>query len=199
LGLPVPLTGPPDEVVEVVVDPSASLHVRLLDGDVPIAETRVLFSLWESGIPQFTRQTDQGGRIVDDEISPASLIAIVDAAGYWPTAAPVEASHEAQERVIQVRRTGSLEIVVRQEGIAISGASVDLLSDEFGERASMWLAAGKVRSDGAGLTTDAQGSSRVFGLPNGSYTWTVAAPGVEAREGKVVVPPHGVERLVVDL
>ncbi len=199
LGLRVPLDGPPEETVQVVVETGAGVQLRLLDGNEAVTGIRVKFSLWETGLPLMGRLSDETGLTILDDISVGSLIAFVDAPGYWPSHSKVEATYSPTETIMQVRRTGSIEVVVTRGGVPVAGAAVELVSDEFGESASAWLSGGRIRSDANGVTTDSSGSSRLFGLPNGSYGWQVSIPGLEAREGQVVVPPHGVERLLIEL
>ncbi len=199
VGLPVRTDGSPEDIVEIIVDSHASLRMRLLDRDVPLVETRVFLSYWEQGLPDISRQTDEEGWIVDDSISPSFLTARVDVAGYWPARTTVEVSHEPRETIMQVRRTGDLEIFVHRSGVSMPGAGIELVSDEFGESVSTWVSAEQVRADAPTLVTDALGTSRLYGLPNGGYAWRVSCPGQGSREGTVSVPPHGMERLVIDL
>ena len=86
-----------------------------------------------------------------------------------------------------MRRLGSLALeVVTEEGVPVTGANVALYSIEFDEGVADWLSAGRVEGGGGGngLTTDRAGRVDVWGIPHGSYRWTVGG-----SSGVVLVLP----------
>jgi hypothetical protein len=174
------------------LEPTASVRIRLVDGEDPLAGVACWLQEEASGWPLPLHPTNAAGIAVWDELRVSTYRAILSGQGLWHTEALVLPANESDAVVpIQVRRVGALEIQVRNAaGLPVAGLPLELESAEFHETASSWLAQGRIGGPAGGLVTDGQGEIALSGLPRGSYLWSADAGGGPAG-GLVEVPPGG--------
>jgi hypothetical protein len=187
------------EPIDVVVDASGSLDLTVLDGDIPLGNVWVGICRTQEGPPVLTTLTDVGGKVDAGELTPGNYVAIVTSPGVWPSHLELEARRETPKFEMQVRRLGSVSIQVRRSGQVVPGASLDLVSGEFGESVSEWVAAGRVKTSTTSLVTDDRGELVVYGIPHGTYSWESSISGSPVGSGQVVIEPREVSPLLVDL
>lgn len=117
--------------------------------------------------------------------------------GYWTMTTVLDGASGSSASV-EVRRLGGLRFEARDSGgAAVPGASIDLVSEECGTHVATWVAEGRVDVLAGELRTDRLGELALEGLPNGDYSWSIAAPGGGLAAGRVSVPPHETARVAV--
>ena len=179
--------GTPDNPTEVVYAPATNvtLHVNdrgtSLEGISLMVESMLTYRIidWST--------VGAGGNVPINAISPGPVRIYTLAPGLWQELRFAEVSDSQPIIDVQFRRLGAFEIKVTDAfGKPIANAPVALTSDEYGVDVATWLAEGKVQSS-SGMATDATGTLRIDGLPNGPFTWSV-----EGEFGTISVPPNGV-------
>lgn len=116
--------------------------------------------------------------------------------GYWPAQAEYDVKRDMKPVTLQVRRLADVEFEVRSaSAMSIEGCTVELVSEEFGERASEWLARGRVGASSGSLRIDRAGKLKVTGLPHGKYRWSVACGGEGLTAGTVELAPRALGRV----
>jgi Carboxypeptidase regulatory-like domain len=194
--IPVQLAGLGDEVIELELDASLELAVRLVDGDVPLAGIPVrLTDELGLGTSLGDPSSDGNGVAAYRPVAEGRYLARVTHPGLWETQQVVEPGPSPTP--IQVRRLGSVVIDVRRGAGGVPGARVELRSVEFGTDVAGWVEQGRVRVSTPGGVTDGAGQVSFEGLPHGSYAWRVDLGGGDVREGTLTVPPA--QRLHVPL
>ncbi len=176
------------EPLELILAAEGRWSVRLMDGEQPLAGVQVRFLDPRHNAGR--SQSDAGGTAVSLPFAAGRYRAEVGERGYWPTAVELDLKGKDAETALQVRRTGSLEVVLQSASSPdVSTLDVELEHLEFKERASDWLAAGRVSSDN-GLRPDKERRIRVHGLPRGKYRWFARRAGEVLASGELEVPPH---------
>ena len=188
-GIPIDLGVASDGPLEVVVDASATLDLAVFDHDMRLSGVWAQLKYEAGGPPIVTSLSDANGQVDFRPVTHGSYVVEVEAPGYWPAVMEVEARNDRPRFVMQVRRLGTLLVRAHRGAHPVAAASVDMVSEEFGERLSHWHAARKVMTSTSGLLTDAAGEFVIYGLPHGSYTWKAVAPGSAEAMGQIQVSP----------
>ena len=197
--LPVELGLGGEEPIEVVVDASSRLELRLLDGDHPLTGIRAFLRRWKGGQMVVNSLSDASGDVDFHHVAQGGYIVEVNLPGYWPTVLEVEASPEVPSYVMQVRRLGSLQVVVSRDGAPLAQAGIELRSEEFDVSLSEWVSQGRVEVSSPDLASNSKGEIVVHGIPHGNYKWTARSPEGTQRSGEVLVRPREMTTLPVDL
>lgn len=184
---------------EFVLDASGSLELELVDGDELLTgvlariQTRAGLTLDDA------RQTDDQGKVRYDMLGEGNYHLACHRADCWPTTVDEELSRGEQARVrVQMRRLADLELTLHTaDGLPVSGATIELVSQEFGQPVATWIQEERVRTLG-GLTTDTHGTVRVEGLPRGAYDWSLTA-GSQELSGSFELSPALTNRVPVFL
>ena len=187
--LPVHLGGDPGDPLEVVLDASASIQLRCVDGEVPLASLGVLLYDSELVGDRARDFTDAGGRVAFGSIAEGTYWLLVRQEGYWPVLEERTATPGGELQELQVRRLGGLRLIVADEqGVPASGVGVALESVEFGADVADWIEEGRIEPPEQGLQTGEVGTLELAGLPRGDYRWRIDLGGGVALEGSVTVP-----------
>ena len=183
--VPIDVSSAGDKTLEFVLDARASVRVELRDGETPLPGVFVRLSDSGEEYRAHEGMSDGNARVEAGRLGEGTYQMQVAHPGIWPVVVPVHALREAPDEIVQLRRLGALELVVRNAaGANIVDSEVALRSLEFGIDVGEWLSAGRVSSATQTLRTNGQGVLRVNGLPRGEYRWSIG--GVE---GVVSVPP----------
>ncbi|MFT5052601.1 MAG: hypothetical protein ACI8QZ_004037 [Chlamydiales bacterium] len=177
IGLPVDLSGSPDEEPVLIYDATSRLRARLVDGDRPAFGIQATLGApgYEGLIAQH-KESGSDGALEWAHLNRADFIVTTNHRDYWPTRS-VLASGSSSPHEIQVRRLTDLEVkVIDEMGQPVGAARVTARSSEFGASLSQWLESGDIPPIPAGLITDGSGEVEVRGLPHGEYTVTVTSP-----------------------
>jgi hypothetical protein len=193
IDVPVMLRDDPDYVVELVFEPKLVVEARLLDGDVPLPGVGCM--LWDKkkvwGFPHAFSGMD--GTVSWSYFTEGTFQLEVKQSGYWYVLTSLQSRPKGQATTVQLRRTGSLEILAKNEsGIAVGGQAIGLTSLELQCDASGWLADKLISTSTGQFATDGEGRLRIDGLPRGDYLWSLLGPEGVLSGGKCTVPPHGV-------
>jgi hypothetical protein len=190
VGIPIDLTHPRTEPLELVLDAPARIATEFRDDAAVLAgiqvhvadETDMLFSRMMT--------TSALGALDVEHVSASRFFVEVIHPGYWRARHDLVASLGGQREIVQVRRLGSLRIQARDAttGLKRAGAELALHSVEFDHDVAAWIAAGLVSSPSHGLATDATGELAIQGLPHGQYSWSAPS----GAHGLVDVPPHAI-------
>jgi hypothetical protein len=177
-----------DEPLELVLDVVGRWSVRLFDGEQALAGVQVRFLDPRHNAGR--SQSDAGGTAQSLPFAAGGYRAEVGERGYWPAAAELDLKSQDAETVLQVRRTGSLELVLQSATSPdVSALDIELENLEFKERVSEWLATARV-SCASNLRPDENRRVRIDGLPRGKYRWWVRRSDEVLASGEVEVPPH---------
>jgi hypothetical protein len=193
--IPVDLTVPADEVIELELDADAKISVLLLDGDVPLTgvPVRLIGARQIEGV--FSEPvTDEHGVAGYEPVAEGRYLARIVHPGLWATDVEIEPSTTPVP--VQVRRLGSVVITARRSGAALAGARIGLRSVEYECDVADWIEQGRVRVAPADGTTDGTGRTRFDGLPHGSYVWTVELDGGRPQGSLTVLPAQRVSASV---
>jgi hypothetical protein len=167
-----------------------------MDGDVALGMLTLHLADSEIAAPFNSPTTDADGRVVRRKFSPGRYYVSVDVLGYWRTGRWIDVDASEAEHVIEVRRTGDVEVHANAAGVGVEGARIELVSEELGTSADAWIAEGRITG---ALTTGADGTCTLRGLPRGRYAWRVIAADGRVAQGDVEVPPHGIGRVAAEL
>src|SRR5688500_19035336 len=132
-----------EEILEIELDPSATIAVRLVDGKepVPAASVRILAPASHHILGVFT--SDANGLVRYGPVTPGSYLVSVEQPGVWLTQQVVEAGDKDQHRDVQVRRLGDLALRLESSSEqAVEGICVELESVESGAKLSDWIESG---------------------------------------------------------
>lgn len=189
--IPVRMPRSADDAAEIVFDTSCELRLSFSDAGEPLPWMKLF--LFDPGATVELRDfvVDERGEARHEKLTKGAYRLIVDQPGLWRKVVDLEVESRRSEVTVDVRRTGALELEVRRAGdVAAAGMPIELVSEEFGDSVSEWLAAGRVRGAAQGLVTDASGRLELRELPRGRYRWSCGAsngvldvaPGAVARE-----------------
>lgn len=191
----------PDRSVrlDLTMAAEAVLSLRCLDADGSPAAAQVDLVLDESASGDFPLNlpravaTDAHGEALVERLVAGDWTLTVSAPGrFVERHVCTLAAGQRREEQISLRRVGSLELVVNAAGgQALAGQPV-ALADERGGDAAAWLAAGFIQTSTGSLLTDARGTIRIDGLPEGRLQ--VACGGAA---GVVSVEPGELTRRVL--
>jgi hypothetical protein len=116
--------------LEIVTDADRVFHARLVDAatDAPISGARVRIDGAESGV-----ESDAAGRFQLSARSWIDRFARIEAPGYSWRVASISAGHgsPAKALVIELQRSGTLELHVRAAGLPLVDASVTVSTDAY--------------------------------------------------------------------
>jgi hypothetical protein len=184
---------------EFVLAASGSMELELLDGDEPLVGVLTRIQTKAGLTLDDARQTDDQGKVRYELLGEGNYHLACHRADCWPTTVDEELAPGGQARVrVQMRRLADLELTLRSaDGLAVSGATIEVVSQEFGLPVATWIQDERVRAP-AGLTTDTQGALRVEGLPRGAYDWSVTV-GSEELGGSFELLPARTNRVPVFL
>jgi hypothetical protein len=187
LEVPVEVDFASSEPVRVLFDTPARLRVACMDGKFVPDGLQLKVSDPTTNYYWNNFSTLPDGTIDFGPCSESNFLVQVTHPGYWPSRTIVRATTGSTPVPMQVRRLGGLTLRVRSaaSGQPLVGVAVELDSAEFGTSVATWLAESRVHASSASLATDATGSLRVDGLPNGEYSWRIGG-----ATGAVIVPPH---------
>lgn len=179
--------GTTENPTEIVYAPSTSVILRVNDRGTPLEGATIMVeSTLTSRVISWTTVA-KGGSINMNSVSPGPVRIFTLSPGLWQEYRSAVISDDQAVIDVQFRRLGAFEIKVTDTfGKPIANAPVALTSDEYGVDVATWLAEGKVQSS-SGIATDANGTVRIDGLPNGLFTWQAAG-----QSGTTTVPPNGV-------
>jgi hypothetical protein len=189
-----------EDTLEIVLDPSAAIAVRLLDGAQPVVAANLRFLGPQSHHILGIFSTDANGVARHGPVSPGTYLVSVEQPGVWLTEQLVEAGDADHPVDVQVRRIGGLELrLTSSSQQSTAGLSVELESAESGATLTDWVRRGLVQVPGGALVTDASGLAHVAGIPHGDYIVRVTGQGGSFVAGRVTVrpgPPTSVELAV---
>lgn len=176
-----------ENTLEIVLDPRATVAVRLLDGKTPViaASLRILGPQSHHILGVFT--TDSNGVVRHGPVTPGQYLVSVEQPGVWLTEQLVEAGDKDIPRDVQVRKLGSLALRLNSSGQLAAGVRVELESVESGAKLSDWIGRGLVNVVGGTPITDATGLAQVNGLPHGEYLVRVTTQAGSFAAGRVTV------------
>ena len=194
-GIPVTVTASMPEVTELRIDPSLGIEVQVVDGALPLAGVQC--RLWEEQrmyvLP--SRTTDAQGRLTWERLGRGGFVLEASHSEVWSTEVHVEAAAPDTVAEVQVRRTGTLVLELRDAlGGPLKSVPIELTSLEFGASVAEWIAAERVSSSTGALASDDSGGLTLTGLPRGPYAWSLN--GVEGTLD-VVARVRTIERLTV--
>lgn len=181
------LNGTPQEIT---FDPSASLHVQVVDGSVPIDGCRI--DLTPAGWPSMalaTGTSTSGGRVEFARLTAAEYTASSSSVSIWPVSRNVRSTAGGQIVPFEVRRRGSVSLKVTRAGANIPWSELRIRSVEFDADVSAWIESGLVQINPADEGSGPDSRARIEGLPRGQYQWSGLATDGQARTGTFEVPP----------
>ncbi len=178
-----------DEVAEVVLDLSAELRLRLVDGDQPLPGAHVVLVHRELPPHDWTfHPVDREGRVRIDQLQEDDYEVIAWSSSVWPDRFPVRASAGALERTLPVRGRGDARFTLRdRNGSALANAALALELAEGSESVAEWVAAGWLEIRPANWRSDADGIVDVRGLRSGRYIWRASASGGAQASGELTI------------
>ena len=195
--LPVEFNPDPNAETIVIVDASGALQLQALDGELPLVQAKAGIGTRAEVLAFDSVDADAGGLCKFGSLAPKDYYIEIYGDGLWRTEQILAASSDNPLYEIQVRRVGAIELNLSRDEYPAADMEIDLVSAEFGEKASDWLAAGRIRSSTGEMRTDSTGNLIVLDLPHGAYTWTVpTATGSAARGELFVMPESRVEHQV---
>ncbi len=176
-------------VWELKLDPAGPLELFVRDGDFAVAGAEL--SLGVAGYWLSRPRTDSAGFVKTIPLNAGRWDVRMDLPGYWPTQASFEVRRGGEPAQMQVRRLGDVVFDVRSaSGAPVRGLEVDLVSEEFGERASEWLAKRRIGASSEERLVDESGALELRGLPHGKYRWSIAGHEGTLASAEVVLAPR---------
>ncbi len=159
-------------VYELKLDPGGPLELSVRDGAFVVAGAEL--KLGTAGYWLSRPRTDSMGVAKTIPLNAGRWDVRMDLPGYWPTQASFEVVRGVTAAQLQVRRLGDVAFEVRSaSGAPVEGLEVELLSEEFNERAGDWLAKRRISASNADSRVDARGKLELRGLPHGKYRWSI--------------------------
>jgi len=186
------------QAAELVLGSEAGLHLVVADGAMPIpgVEARALVSSIGSRW-SLLGYSDEAGRVRAGPLGEGRYTVSLAHAECWPVSLEVEARADPPPHAVQIRRRGSLALVlVNPEGVFLGGRPLELLSEEFETDVARWIEEGRVTSR-IGLVSDAAGEIRIERLPRGPYLYRLPTSSGEVLEGRCEVQAGELARVVV--
>jgi hypothetical protein len=192
LGIPIE---PAAQEFEFVLEATGAIELELVDGDEPLAGVLTRIQTKSGLTLGDARQTDDRGQVEYEALGEGNYHLACHRADCWPATVDEELSPGERAHVrVQMRRLADLEFTLfTADGLPVSDAEVELVSEEFDASVATWLQEERVRAPG-GLTTDTRGTIRVEGLPRGTYSWSLTAAG-QALTGSLVLAPAQINRV----
>jgi len=184
-GIPIELPASPDQIVEITLDSSALVSIRVLDTGTP--QSGVTCRLWDLDghtLVASGQSPDSEGRLRIERLSPGAYMLRVDGPGYWPVSRRVNAESEASEQAVEIRSTGSIDLeFLRADGSALANTAVELECLDLQENSSDWVARGLIAGAEGSLWTDSSGRLVVTEIPHGEYRWMIEGASGSLRLG----------------
>lgn len=183
-------------VYELELEAAGALDVVVRDGAFVVSGAEVQLGQREH---TFTSPiTDANGVARSLPLVAARWDARLEAPGYWPARASIDFARGSPPLRLEVRRLSDVLLELRSaSGARVAGVTLELTSDEFGERVSDWLAAGRIASSTGAMSVDVEGRVRLTGLPHGKYRWLVTSAGEGVAGGEVLLEPRAVAQVEV--
>ena len=188
----------PEELTIVPVDTSASLRLRVLDGELALDDAQAGLGEREGILTFEVLDADPSGIVQFGPLSPRTYHAEVFGEGLWTTFLSVEAGPDNPEYEVQVRRMGSLELLATRAGEPLESLQLELVALEFDQLASDWVRAGRIRSTTGDMRTDSSGRLVLIGLPHGKYSCQSTSPEGGIAETAIVVAPAELTRVTLE-
>ncbi|HEX6882308.1 MAG TPA: hypothetical protein VF530_02945 [Planctomycetota bacterium] len=195
LGAPIDGAG---HAAELVLGSEAGLQLVVADGALPIpgVEARALVSAIGSRW-SLLGYSDDAGCVRAGPLGEGRYTVSLVHPECWPVTFEVEARLDPPPHPVQVRRRGSLALVlVSPEGAFLGGRPLELVSQEFETDVAQWIVEGRVAST-TGLVSNAAGELRIERLPRGPYRYRLLTSAGEVLEGRCEVPAGELARIVV--
>ena len=190
----------PDEIFEVVLDPTANLRALIVDELEPLAGIQTYFYNRTGAFLVGTFASDESGRVQSGPVEEGDYLAVIRQPGIWNAELPLKASSGGEEAQIQVRRLGNLTVSIETVlGSPAKGVPLELWSEEFGESVASWIQAGRVQRPAQGLVTDSVGRISIEGLPHGTFRYSAKTVESGAVTGTVTVLPKSTAVLPITL
>jgi hypothetical protein len=161
--------------IEVVLEASGGLDVRLRDGDVPLAGVSVRMTTGGGTTLSEVLQTNSEGACRFEALGEGNVRLACHRSDCWPVVVEHAIRSDGGGPLdVDMRRLGDLEAVVtNRDGLPVAALALELRSLDVEADVSTWLAEERIRAP-AGLTTDRLGRLVLEGLPRGTYAWGVA-------------------------
>ena len=126
-----------EDTLEIVLDPRATILVRLLDGKDPLPAANLRFLGPQTHHMLGVFSTDAQGIAKYGPVCGGTYLVSVEQPGVWLTEQLVEATETSQPVDIQVRRLGELALQLTSSSQQpLEGISIDLESSETGSKLS---------------------------------------------------------------
>ncbi|MEQ1892025.1 MAG: hypothetical protein ABL998_05740 [Planctomycetota bacterium] len=171
---------------EFVLAAEGSLALKLVEGDVPLADVTTRIETPSGTVLTRPRPTGADGTVRYEPLGQGQYRIVGRRSDCWPVVADIAlAAGEHTTPTVRMRRLAELELLVRSaEGTPLVGVEVALRSLEFGSSVADWVAGKAVEGE---LRTDKDGKLRLKGLPSGPFAWSVSAP--VAAGGSIELAP----------
>ena len=180
--------------VELVGDNQVTL--RATHGGVGFQGVNMTIATQGSSSLEHARTTGPEGLVSFNLLDPAPYDVHVRGDGWWPETLNLTASPDPPLVEVALRRRGALNFVVRQNGLPVSGAAVEVSSSTEGDDFASWITTGQVQATPSSSVTGLKGTVRVLGAPEGPYAWRVTI-GELVRTGGVDL--QGLEETTVSV
>ena len=176
--------------VRVAFDSTHELSVRLHDRGTPLGGLALRAAFVQEQTALDLRKTDPQGQFFLGPVSDADYFLLPTQAWVWAELVRVHSVPQGATPVeVELRRIGDFVLNVQTSTGSLGGGMViDLHSEEYDTDVATWVADGRLEVSSASMKTDSSGRLTVRGLPNGPYTWSIPALGLE---GAVTVPALG--------
>lgn len=177
-----------------VLDERGSVELRVVDGTQPLVGATARLETPDGLSLTDPTTTDADGRVRFGPLGDGAYVFGCRRSDAWPARLALELGpDEHVVREVQMRRLADLELyVLDADGLPVADAEIRLRSLEFGTDVADWVGAERVVAPG-GVRTDGFGVLRIFGLPRGSYRWSVR--GDELSGGALELLPGSANRL----
>lgn len=179
-------------VCEVVIDLSAELRLRLVEGERPLSSAHVILVHRELPPHDWTfHPTDREGRVHVDQLQAGDYEVIAWSSSVWPDRFAVRASAGAPERTLNVRGRGDARFTLRdRNGHALANVALEIELVDASESVADWLAAGWLEVSPADWKSGADGVVTVQGLRSGRYTWRASSADTQAAGELTISARH---------
>ena len=167
-----------NEILELVFDRSASVHLHITDEGVPQPTATV--RLWNPERPDRVlspgRQPDRNGYLTIPRLGPGTYELRAASANLWPVSMQIQATHEEKVVEVNIRRLGGLDVTFLDgQGAPLSNESIDLFFSPTQESVTAWIVDGKLFT--GTTSTDSTGRLQLSGIPHGDYQWSHGGQG----------------------
>jgi hypothetical protein len=197
----VPLRAGPDGGAQVLRLPGgADLRLLIADGSHPLPGVKVQLysSVRNNDVDE--RSADARGIVTFPRLAPGRYQAWIDHVGCFAQWHAFDFSGEAAPIPLAVRRTGNLQLLLRDlAGQPVVGTPVELHAIELGRSVADWVAEHRVSAEPEDLCTDSAGRLFLQGLPRGPYRLALNSPSGQAVVLQVEVPARSKLELPLSL